>query len=232
MEPGRRTRYNEGSDVHRKKTAKACKTVGISMNIIAGKLKGKKLFFVQNRCVRPMTQKVREAIFDILRDRIEGTTMLDLFCGSGSVGIEALSRGAARVDFVDLDVRTVIRNVNALGIDSSAAIYRRDALKVPQWLQKEGKAYGFIFIGAPYDYDKTKEILSLIGDSRLLKPGGLLMVEHRKGTDFPEALGGMAKRKIYRYGQTLLTTYGCEPPVSCGSPEGEKTKPSRQGELP
>ena len=185
-----------------------------------------------------MTQKVREAIFDILRDRIEGTRMLDLFCGSGSVGIEALSRGASRVDFVDLDIRTVIRNVNALGIDDSAGIYRRDALKAPQWLRKEGMSYGFVFVGAPYDYDKTKEILSLIGDSRLLEPDGLLMVEHRKGTDFPEALGGMAKRKTYRYGQTLLTTYRyesaaeCKPPPGCEPLLAEKKDPSRRGEFP
>jgi 16S rRNA (guanine966-N2)-methyltransferase len=208
------------------------------MRIIAGKLKGRKLFFVQNKCVRPMTQKVREAIFDILRDRIQGTTMLDLFCGSGSVGIEALSRGAVWVDFVDLDVRTVIRNVNALGIDGSVGIYRRDALKAPQWLRKEGKSYGFVFVGAPYGYERTGEILSVIGDSRLLEPDGLLMVEHRKGLGFPDALGGMAKRKTYRYGQTLLTTYGYEDPARKEAPTGYERSangnndPSRNGELP
>jgi 16S rRNA (guanine966-N2)-methyltransferase len=161
-----------------------------------------------------MTQKVREAIFDILQARIEGVTMLDLFCGSGSVGIEALSRGARRVDFIDLDVRTIIRNVNALGIDSSVGIYRRDALKAPQWLQKQGKSYGFIFVGAPYDYDKTAIVLSLIGESKLLEPAGLLMVEHRKGTELPSELEGMKRKKTYRYGQTLLTLYECEPALN------------------
>ena len=133
--------------------------------------------------------------------------MLDLFCGSGSVGIEALSRGSIHVDFVDLDVRTVVRNVRALGVDSSVNIYRRDALKAPRWLQKEGKSYGFIFIGPPYEYPKTEEVLTLIDNRRLLEPGGSLMVEHRKGTDFPGELESLERKKTYHYGQTLISLY-------------------------
>jgi len=177
------------------------------MRVIAGELKGRKLFFVQNRNVRPMTQKVKEAVFGILQDRIAGVEMLDLFCGSGGVGIEALSRGAARVDFLDLDVRTVARNVEALGIADRAGIHRRDALRGLRWLAAQGRSYGFIFVGAPYGYPEVAGVLRGIDETGLLGPGGVLMNEHRRGAAFPSAFPSFHESRQYQYGQTAITLY-------------------------
>jgi 16S rRNA (guanine966-N2)-methyltransferase len=174
------------------------------MIVIGGKFKGKRLNFIQNKKVRPMTQKVREAIFDILQFRIDGVSMLDLFCGSGAVGIEALSRGAAHVDFIDVNTNSVGKNVEHLGIGSMANIYRRDALKALDIMHKLKKGYDFIFIGAPYDYSNTEEILCRIDEYNILNPNGFLMLEHRKGAAFPPDFNHFGEKKKYTYGQTII----------------------------
>ena len=154
-----------------------------------------------------MTHKVREAIFDILQFRIDGVNMLDLFCGSGAVGIEALSRGAAHVDFIDVNTNTVAKNVEHLGIDSMAKIYRRDALKALNIIYKLKKGYDFIFIGAPYAYSNIEEILSKIDEYNILNPNGFLMLERHKGAIFPPDFEHFREKKTYAYGQTIIMLY-------------------------
>ena len=177
------------------------------MIVIAGKFKGKRLYFIQNKKVRPITQKVREAIFDILQFRIDGVNMLDLFCGSGAVGIEALSRGASHVDFIDVNTNSVVKNVEHLGISSMADIYRRDALKALDIIYKLKKGYDFIFIGAPYAYSNTAEILCKIDEYNILNPNGFLMLERRKGAAFPPDFEHFGEKKKYTYGQTIIMLY-------------------------
>lgn len=175
------------------------------MTVIAGKYKGKHLFFVQNRRVRPITQKVREALFDIIQDRIVDAVMLDLFCGSGAVGIEALSRGAAEVDFVDLDTRTVVKNVKQLRIEDQVKIYRRDALKFLDTRSHAERTYDVIFIGAPYDYPNILEVLDKIDQHNIL--GDIMLFEHRKGFDVHDEFEHFSEKKKYIYGQTAVNLY-------------------------
>jgi 16S rRNA (guanine966-N2)-methyltransferase len=199
------------------------------MYIIGGELKGRRLVFTKNPKVRPMTQLVREALFNIWRDRVTDAVMLDLFCGSGSVGIEAVSRGAAHVDFVDLATREGAQNVRNIGIASRCSVFRVDALKALERAYKNGKTYDLIFVGAPYPYAHLERVLGMVDRLPLLRPDALLTVEHEKGSAFPDQFKRFGLLRAYAYGQTLITVFQAqgesasadEPPPATDT-EGEK----------
>ena len=177
------------------------------MHIIAGRLRGRRLHFLRTRELRPVSQKVRAAVFNILQSRIEGLRVLDLFCGTGSVGLEALSRGASHADFVDLDVSLVVRNVRDLGVTEVSEVYRKDVHKAVDIIREKGKTYGFVFVGAPYPYPDTPRLLAALGEGGVVEPGGYLVYEHSNRTTPPQALGSLSRKKTYPYGQTVLTLY-------------------------
>ena len=177
------------------------------MNVIAGSLKGRKLDFVKNKNVRPLTQKVKEAMFSVLQDWIVGKSVLDLFCGSGSMAIEAISRGASHADLVDLSVGMAVRNVNTLGIKEHIDIFRKDVLLALKLIHRKEKSYDFIFVGAPYGFPKTGEVLEAIDKYRVLKEDGYLMLEQPNHRDFPSEFESFAEKKQYRYGQTIIVLY-------------------------
>ena len=179
------------------------------MKVIAGLYKGKPLYFTKNPLVRPMTQKVREAIFDIVRSKIKNSCMLDLFCGSGSVGIEALSRGARYVDFVDLNTRDVLKNVKTLGLGNVVHVYRRDAFRALDFLSAAGKMYDIIFAGPPYGYPRTQDILRKIDETGIMETHAVLFLEHRRNNEFAGAFPTIVLQKTYVYGQTVISRYEC-----------------------
>jgi 16S rRNA (guanine966-N2)-methyltransferase len=114
------------------------------MRVVAGRFRGRVLHSPRGRAVRPTSDKVRGAIFNVLGD-VEGLRVLDLFAGTGALGIEALSRGAAEATFVDTDPATAERNLELVGVD--APVHRRDAL---QWLRFGGGPYDLVFVDPPY----------------------------------------------------------------------------------
>lgn len=178
-----------------------------TMKVTGGRLKGKRLYFVSNSKVRPISEKVREAIFDILRDRVWGVSVLDLFCGTGAVGIEAISRGALSVDLIDIRTNSVSKNIRSMDLNDQANIYRMDALRALRIIHKKNKRYGFIFIGAPYPYPCTGEIMTLIDDFEVLSPDGLLMLEYPTSSKYPEEYRHFREKKKYVYGQTAIALY-------------------------
>jgi 16S rRNA (guanine(966)-N(2))-methyltransferase RsmD len=177
------------------------------MHIIAGHLKGRRLEYVSTPELRPASQKVRSAVFNILQERIVGARVLDLFCGTGSVGLEALSRGAAHVDFVDHDVTLVVRNVKHLDVSAEVNIYRKDALRAVQTIVSSTKSYDLVYVGAPYDYQETPAVLEAVGTGGVVAAGGCLMVEHRNRTHPLDRHGGLVLARRYSYGQTILSVY-------------------------
>lgn len=177
------------------------------MHVIAGRLRGRKLEYVSTRELRPASQKVRSAVFNILQDRIVGVRVLDLFCGTGSIGLEALSRGAEHVDFVDQDVRLVARNVASLGVGGEVDVYRNDVLRALRIIVEKGKSYGLVFVGAPYDYPGSADVLEAAGRGGVVERGGCLMYEHRNRTLPPERCGELVLARSYPYGQTVLSVY-------------------------
>ena len=171
------------------------------MAITGGELRGRRLH-VPKAGVRPTTGRVREAIFSML-GVLEGTRVLDLFCGSGALGIEALSRGASAATFVDRDVSAVSRNVEELGID--VRVERSD---VVAWLRgQEDAAYGVVFCDPPYTLaaDLDVDLGALI--SRVLGDKGRLVLETAARQPIDLTLPISRERE---YGDTLIRIYAHE----------------------
>jgi 16S rRNA (guanine966-N2)-methyltransferase len=124
------------------------------MRIIAGTHRTRQIDAPEGLTTRPMTDRVRENLFNLLGDTVVGATVLDLFCGSGALGLEALSRGAARVTFADADlaaVSVVETNSKRLGLEKQVRILRRDVLAPGPWIRPVGaKDYTIIFVDPPY----------------------------------------------------------------------------------
>lgn len=154
------------------------------MRVISGIAGGRRLATISGRNIRPTSDRVREAIFNIIADRIGGSVVLDLFAGVGSLGIEALSRGASYCVFVDKDraAREVInKNLHDLGFRDMAAVIGADALRAisaERGPVSERAPYDLIFADPPYALDVFDKLLLLIENAGILAGNGLVIVEH------------------------------------------------------
>jgi 16S rRNA (guanine966-N2)-methyltransferase len=174
------------------------------MRVIAGELKGRQLMAPKGWKVRPTSERVREAIFSTLAARIEGATVLDLYCGTGALAIEALSRGAARATLVDRDTRPALGNVEHLGLADRADLVRADA---GEWLASHtnGAPYDLVFVDAPY---KLADLVAEQLDTHLpgvLAADGRAVVE--SGARRPLALSGLECLRQRRYGAADVSIY-------------------------
>jgi len=177
------------------------------MRVIAGDLKGQRLVAPRGWKVRPTSDRVREAIFSTLGERIEGAIVLDLYCGTGALAIEALSRGAARAVLVDRDVRPALGNVERLGLGERAQLVRAD---VERWLADPTGSGGetpfdLVFVDAPY---KLADRVSQSMNShlpRLLGAGGRAIVE--SGARSPLRIDSLECLRQRRYGAADVSIY-------------------------
>jgi len=147
------------------------------LRIIAGKYKRRTLHSVPGNTARPTTDYLKETIFNIIPD-CEDVVFLDLYAGSGSIGLEALSRGAARVVFVEFahkSIATIISNINALGIREQCRLLRK---KVLPFLRKCEDKFDIIFLDPPYDKNLVNATIAEIIQKDLLREGGCIVVEH------------------------------------------------------
>jgi 16S rRNA (guanine(966)-N(2))-methyltransferase RsmD len=181
------------------------------MRVIAGDLKGQRLVAPRGWKVRPTSDRVREATFSALGERVVGARVLDLYCGTGALAIEALSRGAASAVLVDHDTRPALGNVERLGLGERAELVRAD---VGRWLQapRSGdprangpEAFDLVFVDAPYRLaDRVQQDLAthLPG---LLAPDGRAIVE--SGARRPLALASLERLRQRRYGAADVSIY-------------------------
>ncbi|MCK4245014.1 MAG: 16S rRNA (guanine(966)-N(2))-methyltransferase RsmD [Candidatus Omnitrophica bacterium] len=181
------------------------------LRIIGGSWRGKKLKIKKGLEVQPTKDRVREALFDILGDLKKGN-FLDLYAGLGTVGLEALSRGAKEVVFAEKEKRCVAvieRNLNELGVRERTEVYCLPVEKVLTILSKNGKKFKFIFLDPPYSIllEKLKGILEMVRRYRLLSDKGVLILEHRRGKDIPEAIEPFYLTKQKQYGRSTLSFY-------------------------
>ena len=149
------------------------------MRVIAGKYRGKKLLPPSDNNVRPTTDRIKETVFNILCNRYRvGESVLDLFCGSGALGIEALSRGATRAVFVDKSPQSVrLTHENLKGIQESHAVFNTD-YKIA--LQKLTETFDLILIDPPYRDGLEEDAVRLIQERNLLRKGGVIFIEHSR----------------------------------------------------
>jgi len=182
------------------------------MRIIGGKYKGRKLFSMPKRkdtkLLRPTTDRVKESVFSILDEYLEGTKFLDLFAGTGNVGIEALSRGAEEVVFVESDKRfcdIIRKNLKILGIPSEKyRIICDDYTKALKKLASSGRKFDFIYADPPYEKGYYNRIVNLVKNFNLLDENGLLILEEPKSNPFlPDDIKWIVERR--NYGTTTVT---------------------------
>ncbi len=187
------------------------------MKISAGLLKGRKIgsrkMFAKregDEGFRPTSSKVREAIFDILRHDIQDAAFLDLYAGSGTVGFEALSRGAARCCFVERDQRRfkeLVSSVKQMGLDDRAVAFREEASDFLGRVSKSGMTFGIIFADPPYWSEEISGIFHVIDEGPVLLENGILMIEHPSKKVLVETGGSLRLVRNYKYGDTMLTLF-------------------------
>lgn len=161
--------------------------------------------------LRPTSAKVREALFDILRNRIPGAVFLDLYAGTGTVGFEALSRGADKVVFVETDlvrVRAIQGIARELGFLDKSVINKCPASDFLRKAADQKAVFDIIFADPPYRSEDLTTVFPIIAGGGLLTDEGALIAEHYFKLQVPDAEGSLRKQKTYRYGDTLLTLYG------------------------
>ena len=176
------------------------------MRVIGGLYRGRTIRTVSDLSVRPATDRVRQTIFDMLATRIEidGASVLDLFAGSGSLGIEALSRGAARATFVESAAGAaafITRNLRSLGCEDAADVLETDALSL---LRPGAGVWDLVFADPPYAYGETAEIPRMAFEAGIVRR--YLLIEHPPAVAFP-AHGAYSTAAVKRFGRTHVTFF-------------------------
>jgi 16S rRNA (guanine(966)-N(2))-methyltransferase RsmD len=183
------------------------------MRIIAGKFRGRTLKSPPSLATRPTSDRLRETLFNILAPRIAGARFLDLCAGTGAVGIEALSRDAAHVTFVDQSRKMcalIEENVQTLKIDDKEAeVVTSEAGKFLMWHAKKGRqAFDIVFFDPPYA-DDYENVLNYVGENAatLLNEDGLVVVEHQKKRELAEKFGALERYRVLKQGDSILSFF-------------------------
>lgn len=180
------------------------------MQIISGKKKGHRIEGPGPEDIRPMRQVVRKALFDMLRRVIEGSNFADLFAGTGSVGLEAISQGADSVTFVDsLDrsIEIVNKNLDLLGFTDSARTYCRETGEMIDVFDRRDRRFDIVFAGPPYGQGLAEETLEKIAEKSILEPFGILAVEVFSKKELEDSYGELEIVKKRDYGQNRLLVF-------------------------
>lgn len=175
------------------------------MKVITGTLRGRTVHTLEGEATRPTTQRVKEALFSAIQFDIEGRRVLDAFAGSGQLGIEAISRGAAGCVFLDSSreaADVVRRNVTALGIGAQSTVLCQDAMS---FLQRTGERFDIVFLDPPYASGLL--LPALTAAVALLNPGGFVVCESDRDTELPEQVEGLTLYRSYRYSHVKLWIY-------------------------
>lgn len=176
-----------------------------TMRVITGSARGRRLQAPPGLETRPTSEMTKEAIFSILTGKVEGAKVLDLFAGSGQLGVEALSRGAALAVFVDnsRQAQAVIReNLNHTKLGAGARVVAMDALA---FLQGKGEAFDIALLDPPYGTGLMEQVLPLV--AARMAEGGVILCESERTEQLPDRVGRFALHKEYRYGKAKLTAY-------------------------
>ncbi len=191
------------------------------MRVIAGAFKGRRLIAPKgNRDVRPTADRVKESVFSIVREQIIDANFLDLCAGTGNIGIEALSRGAKHVTFLERDprcIQIIKQNLRTCGLvagpQARHSLLRRDAVKGISYLQKQDAAFEIIYFDPPYGTDLASipelytTCLALFAENSLLRTSGTLLVEHAKRFVVPDKVGNLTRSRQAAYGDTVVSFY-------------------------
>ena len=178
------------------------------MRIIAGEFKSRLLTFPKNKLTRPMMDRVREMVFNILGDFVKDASILDVFAGCGSIGLEALSRGADEVTFVENGpwaLKTLHQNLERLELKDRAVVLTIDVEKALKRLQHQHKNFSIIFLDPPYNQGLVKKILLHLDQSDIVTPLTQIILHHSRQEKLPESLEKLQVLREKRIGQACLS---------------------------
>ncbi|MDR0468905.1 MAG: 16S rRNA (guanine(966)-N(2))-methyltransferase RsmD [Peptococcaceae bacterium] len=201
------------------------------MRVIAGNARGRRLLCFDDRRIRPTLDRVKEAVFSSLMPRLPGSRVLDLFAGSGALGIEALSRGARSVTFVEIDQKTcdlIKSNLTGCGwsLSEDTKVIHREAIR---WLKTkalmESQTFDIILADPPYKKGFEDSLLAALAGGSLLAPEGVIMLESDAHQVLPESQGRLRLSKSKTYGDSKVSYYT----VDSGS-TGNYSDPAKAGE--
>jgi len=185
------------------------------MRIIAGAFKGRRLAPVKGR-TRPTAAKVREAVFNILGPAVVGMRVLDLFAGTGALGIEAISRGASAAVFVEDHpeaVKALRRNLEDLGLQGQTKVWPLPVATALKKLAAQSERFGLAFLDPPYGGKEALAALNALAFLNLLEAKGQVVVEHSRRDTLPEESGPLKRTEVRRYGDTQVAFYLLEAPT-------------------
>ena len=175
------------------------------MRVISGQKRGKKLEALVGETVRPTTDKVKESVFNVIQFEIMGARFLDLFAGSGQIGVEALSRGAQLATFVDenkASINVVKKNLFATNFEKNAKVINMDSIL---FLKKSSEIFDIAFLDPPYMSSLLDNSIFLI--PKVMSQNGIVICEHHIEKILPDNFAGFTLSKIYKYGKIALSVY-------------------------
>ena len=199
------------------------------MRIIAGKFRSRRLKGLKGLALRPTSDRLRETLFNVLADLVTGSRFVDLFAGTGAVGIEAFSRGAHEVIFVEKHppaVALINKNLDSLEIRDHFRVLAQDALPALERLASEPTTahspFDLLFLDPPYAEEAQYiNVLSFLGKATLLAPGAVVAAEHLRSLDLPESFGKLERVRVLRQGDAALSFYRYRPPSPPEKPRSE-----------
>lgn len=177
------------------------------MKIIAGQYKGRN--FYRPDGIRPTQSMVTKSLFDMLGQELDGVMILDVFAGSGSIGLEALSRGARHCTFVEKDAKcaeVIRKNTALLGIENYSLI-NSDAFATIKQLAGKGERFDLVFMDPPYGRDLAKKSLKTLEGYDILQPASIVIIKHEKQEILPKSSGQLSHFRTKKYGGTVLSIY-------------------------
>ncbi len=199
------------------------------MRVIAGKFRSRHLQSLKGLDLRPTSDRLRETLFNVLGDLVIGSRFIDAFAGTGAVGIEALSRGASEVVFIENHapaVALIKKNIASLSIKEGVRILSIDAHRALEPLAQENSSVTavpqIVFLDPPYDHAADYDrVLSFLGSATLLCEGSLVIAEHRRNFALPEAVGNLQSVRVLRQGDATLSFYRLIKTIPVNDPASE-----------
>lgn len=165
---------------------------------------------VPGKHVRPTSDRVKESLFNVLGPYFDGGKVLDLFAGTGNLGLESLSRGMEQAFFVDSSfqsIQTVQQNIQKTHLSNQSVVWKKDAKRAVADCADQGLVFDLIFLDPPYHLDLYFPILTEIEGNKLLTPEGLIVAEHAKDVSLPDEVGSLRALRDLSYGETHIRLY-------------------------
>jgi 16S rRNA (guanine966-N2)-methyltransferase len=180
------------------------------VRVVSGTCKGRPLKAVPGNTTRPTTDKVKEALFNMIGPYFDGGIGLDLFAGSGGLGLEALSRGLERVIFIDREskaIQVINENIRACKFEEQTEVYRNDAERALKALIKREITFDYIFLDPPYKKQQLVSLMEKMDQQNVVKTNGIIVCEHSFDVELPQLVGQLTQIKHEKYGMIAVTIY-------------------------